>query len=548
MFFRVATLACLALPLSACAALRTEGDACTIPTKNDENPCPWGQACCVAPDCEGQCFGTCRARCPGEDPPAAECTEDSECNDDNPCTTDTCAESSCTNEPVDKGLECDTANGAGGHCTERIGSTDGVLICLTARGDLCFEDADCANDSCLCVDPDCALRECSLSQCSVCEFVHPIDGCTNMPDGAPAPECAPFVCNQEKPGGCLSTCDDNPDCAPGTRCIGQQCVDCTSTPGWCLMHRDREAIYKSVWALSPDDLWVVGQRHEAQEPRPTIFRWRHGRRFMVHQRETHGIFHDVWADATNVWAVGQVDLPSRLPLAVRWNGENWAQQPPLPAEDMGLRSVWSVGGVVFAVGTGGTVLRNGGFWERDWTTFRPTQSTILAVWGTSANAMRAGGFDFTDGDDFSAHLYEGSGIDNWTFDYQLGFAGTGVAVHDMWGTASGAIWAVGGLAPAPGVGGLPFVAARGAAGWDDTGPTFPLADVTLLGVWADDSHVWVVGSAPGRAGVYERIDTVWRSPHQIDWQIEPTAVTSSGGVVWVADELGSLFRYQPPPP
>jgi hypothetical protein len=217
MLLRVATLACLVVPLTTCAALRSEGDACAIPT--DENPCPWGQTCCVTPDCVTGCVGTCHERCPGPPDPPSECELNSECNDDDVCTEDTCTAAGCTNVPVAHDQDCETATGVGGRCM----LSGQQLSCFADLGQECYQNTDCANDNCLCIDPECTERQCSPSVCSVCEFAPTTGTCTNMPDGAPDPQCAPFVCSA---GGCLSGCGVNEDCVAGTRCdLDSQCVD-----------------------------------------------------------------------------------------------------------------------------------------------------------------------------------------------------------------------------------------------------------------------------------------------------------------------------------
>jgi hypothetical protein len=100
-------------------------------------------------------------------------------------------------------------------------------------------------------------------------------------------------------------------------------------------------------ALSPDDIWVVGDR--------AIDHWNGSRWKVVPGLPARAELYGVTALAANdVWAVGQVD--SRA-LALHWNGKAWKKVPtPAPAPSPALtssslegvaasssRSVWAVG-------------------------------------------------------------------------------------------------------------------------------------------------------------------------------------------------------------
>ncbi|MBX3250807.1 MAG: hypothetical protein KF901_26750 [Myxococcales bacterium] len=167
-----------------------------------------------------------------------------------------------------------------------------------------------------------------------------------------------------------------------------------------------------VWALSDDDVWVVGQN---------IGRW-DGDHWQVFSTGRVVQLFGVWAAAADdVWAVGEAGT------ALRWDGDSWSPVSTGTVED--LYAVWGASPAnVWAVGSGGTIVRwNGVEWN---SVDSGTTSALASVWGAAAWNVWAVG------DDGVMIRWNGS---SW----QMVPSETDGSLFCVWGSAGDDVWVVG---------------------------------------------------------------------------------------------------------
>jgi hypothetical protein len=158
------------------------------------------------------------------------------------------------------------------------------------------------------------------------------------------------------------------------------------------------------WGVSREDVWAVGLW--------SVFRW-DGRkwkavpspveayagfagqpanrgRFIARPLVSNAIFGGITgAGPRDLWVVGTAQpSPTPEPFALHWDGERWTRAT-LPVTGVGLAGVWArASDDVWAVGTGGTVLRfDGKRWSR---VPSPTSAHLYTVAGAGAEVWIGG--------------------------------------------------------------------------------------------------------------------------------------------------------------
>jgi len=106
--------------------------------------------------------------------------------------------------------------------------------------------------------------------------------------------------------------------------------------------------FEGVWCSDYDDIWAVGSNF-CRETSGHIMHWNGP----SNEWEFVGIghvteLHDLWGESEdNVWAVGTSIL--------HWNGKSWSAESSESTNY--LKAVWGTGGDIWAVGSGGTIVR-----------------------------------------------------------------------------------------------------------------------------------------------------------------------------------------------
>jgi hypothetical protein len=133
------------------------------------------------------------------------------------------------------------------------------------------------------------------------------------------------------------------------------------TPNWHTIVRAGMPAASGLVAVSPDDVWVVGQRQARPgHVVPAIVHWdgRTLRRDVVYVPKAHSVVLSAVAasSADDVWAVGsdRVSGGGERPVTMHWNGVGWRviPVPRLPGDGwlagvvaIATNDVWAVGGL-----------------------------------------------------------------------------------------------------------------------------------------------------------------------------------------------------------
>ncbi len=211
---------------------------------------------------------------------------------------------------------------------------------------------------------------------------------------------------------------------------------------------------------------------------------------------------DIWTDGpSNAWAVGGMNT------VYRYDGVDWTKQPALAIPGGDLNSIDGEGGVIYACGEGGSIVRhNGSGWtdisdesvtQQDLTGcfvtgteafFVGYQGTILHFDGTTLAAMSSGTTEYftavwgSGADDVYAAGRDGSILHYNGTAWSEVFASSEIRFIDIWGSPAGHVYACG---------------SQGAvAHWDGSTWTIDNADTReeLQGIWgSSDTDIYASG-------------------------------------------------------
>lgn len=196
--------------------------------------------------------------------------------------------------------------------------------------------------------------------------------------------------------------------------------------------------WTSMHAISPTDVWVVGQFGSGSGAYARASHWDGGAWTDVN---FGGAFDSGWhllgvsaAASNSVWAVGAAvgngsvtDLPAG-PMVASYNGVSWAVNRTFPTQSY-LRAVHAIApNDVWAVGDAGTILRYNG---TDWTIV-PSGVTqqLLSITGSGTTLWAAG---------TGGTILKKVGAGAWTAEV----SGTTRTINALWATSTGDVWAGG---------------------------------------------------------------------------------------------------------
>ncbi len=205
----------------------------------DPNVSDLGQACtdsgcCSSGFCvEGVCCnstcpdGSCHSSKTGQpDGTCAPLLDGHSCSDPTSCASGFCVDGVCCDKPCDGICEACKASikgfGANGVCEPIRANTDPENECSVLGVGICQSNGFCDGSKAACqskAGTTCLPSSCADATNQLNSSVCDANGqCVSQGTSS----CSPYAC---KGSGCLSSCSDHSDCAPGFACINNQCVE-----------------------------------------------------------------------------------------------------------------------------------------------------------------------------------------------------------------------------------------------------------------------------------------------------------------------------------
>ncbi|MEO8288836.1 MAG: S-layer homology domain-containing protein [Chloroflexota bacterium] len=239
------------------------------------------------------------------------------------------------------------------------------------------------------------------------------------------PATTPTVTPSPTPEGCIQTWHvvDTPNADQHGVMLGVDAL--SSTDAWAvgdgvIEHWDggswtevltgTTAIFFSISAISPDDIWAVGRDHGPSYDEGVTFHW-NGTTWSRTPAPVGNEESRLWsveAISTNdVWAVGYAFINgSRAPLTLHWDGSIWTNKPT-PDPGASFYSLLGVSAVatndVWAVGSAGYIIRwDGSQWNVSSQSLLDFVRGVVAV---SADDIWAVGTDFQSGGNTSVIIH-----------------------------------------------------------------------------------------------------------------------------------------------
>ena len=133
-----------------------------------------------------------------------------------------------------------------------------------------------------------------------------------------------------------------------------------------------------VWAVAPNDVWVVGNRNLL-----TRFNGTTWTTTPVSTDTTHSLF-GVWSDGSNGWAVGEGDQIQKFA------GGAWTTIQGAGGSSVGFLDVMAVGADVWAVGQSIVHATGGGAFQQDTDAPPPPYANFDGLWMTATQVWAAG--------------------------------------------------------------------------------------------------------------------------------------------------------------
>lgn len=276
---------------------------------------------------------------------------------------------------------------------------------------------------------------------------------------------------------------------------------------WSVFQSTTNVGYQDVWALAPNDVWVVGR----------LFQHFDGRRWSNQTAPVDA--RAVWGSApSDVWTVGAGGLGGAGGIA-RWDGGSWARVDAGPGLPVLNGVTGTAANDVWAVGNAGVVMHwDGTGWSRP--IDAGTAVNLNAVWAAGPADV------FVVGDQGVVARFDGS---SWTATTEapVGGGGTPLSLYGVHGVNRDDVFAVG----AEGV-----ILRWDGARWNALPRPVPdhLLDVwgsSATGFWAitstSDAVYWDGGAwGPAEIGISRRLNGVGGLP---------------SGHVWVAGDHGVIL-------
>lgn len=320
-----------------------------------------------------------------------------------------------------------------------------------------------------------------------------------------------------------------------------------SSDRWCWETPRPPGVHlQRVWGIDASHVWAVGRAGG-------ILYW-NGSFWSGMVSGTDNDLYDIHGtSAADIWAAG---LNGTL---IHWNGSAWSTEfLGSTAQGSHILGVWPTGSTVWAVGTGGLILRKQG--SASWQKMQsPIPNDLWSLWGASASDIWAVG--------------KGGAIVHWNGTaWSTATSPTTELLHQVWGTSSNSVWAVGdnktllmwnGSAwlPEPvdtfgirvsyyglfgssasdvwAVGSNGYMARRRNGVWQHS---YYGATGSLYGVWMNGAdQAWTVGLAPDN--ILQWDGTRWQSLHQGASEALQSLFGSGPNDVWAVGDRGRIIHW-----